>query len=324
MRAIGALGALVVVSGVLASSAGPASAAANWHLGFFRQPADAIASPVTDPPTDPTLITSVPFDPNGTRVQVELLNASNQRVTNSPIQVTLALASGPGLASDTLDVVTQTTANGVATFGPGSLSIRSPNEADLTDYRLVASSPDNPTFATATSNGFDIWGTACIIGTCSSVSLRNGRDVYSSSETGTFLAASEIPTTGTTPFDCPGYVPFLTNQVFENTSSGTGPVFLSSHLTRDDMKASASNGQTTVAWCVALRSANPWIKNGAAYSSVDVDGNGTPDLFVALAPKCPKKSPGSFAPCITHQFGDGNGGNFTEGYLTPGDPPRRT
>jgi hypothetical protein len=313
-RVIGALAVLVAVSGSLALTAGPASAAANFHLGFVTQPADA---------TEGALITSVPFVTSAARVQVELLNSSNQRVANFPVTVRLTLASGPGLASATLTAPDRQTVNGVATFDP--LSIGTSNEAELTDYRLVASSPDNPTFGTATSNGFDIWGTACIISdACSSVSIRNGKDVYSSSETGTFIAASAIPTSSTTPFDCPGYVPFFANQVFENTSSGTGAVSLSSHVTRDDMKAAASNGQTTVGWCVALKSPERWEKNGAAYTPVDVDGDGSADLFVALSPKCPKKSPDTFAPCIKRQFGDGNGGNFTEGFLPPGDPPRRT
>src|SRR5262245_18000139 len=158
VRALWGTAALLVVAASLAFGSVSSSAAPNFHLGFAEQPADAQGD--QGDPAVPSQITSVPFDPSGASVQVEVLNQSNKRVTNYTGTISLSLAVGPGLATDTLRVVPQTIVNGVATFGSGTLSIADPNNEQLTDYRLVPFTTD---FAVTgdPSNGFDIWDKAC-------------------------------------------------------------------------------------------------------------------------------------------------------------------
>lgn len=303
----------------------PANAdrAQSLHLAFVsgRGPADALAG---------QLITSAPFNPSAGKVQVEVLNNANNRVTNVPVTIALGLGSDPGGASSTFVPPSATTAQGVATFD--SLSIGATNVAEFTAYTLVARSTSDPDIAGATSAGFDIWesGAACQGSTCSLNHPTAGDpipDTYrvNNSTVGSFITASTFSATESN-VDCDGYDEF-TGFVVWHEYSGNGSVFVVIHTGRDEMKSVASNGQTSVELCVGL--SQRWTAKQVAGEEPqpvqkDTDGVGGVDLYVGLAPRCPKKLPQNGAPCITRQYGDGNGGNYTEAWIPGGDPPRRT
>lgn len=308
----------------------PGASAATLHVQFVggHQPTDAIRN---------QLITAVPFDPSpsdgesaGPFVQVlvtqdtpggALVPAAGKNVT-----FRLATSEDGSLATGTLTVATEVTgSNGIATFD-SSLSIAEPNEAAFTDYKLVpqASQPEGAPTEGFASAPFDIWGVGCQGNGCT-VGLRDGKDTYKTSED-VALTASDL-TSGSLNLDCPGQTLIFASHIFSHATFGGagGPVFLTSRITRQEMKAAANNGQPFVKWCIGLKSSAPWIHNHASFSTQDTNGaapGGT--LFVAFAPKCPKTAPGTFAPCIVKQTSDGNGGNITTGWLTGGDPPRRT
>jgi hypothetical protein len=319
------LTALLVLTGLMAPGA---TAASTLHVQFVEghQPSDAIRN---------ELITPVPFDPNpsngesaGPFVQVLVTQdtAGGGPVPAAGKNVTFRLAtSGDGsLATGTLTVATEVTgSDGIATFD-SSLSIAEPNEAAFTDYKLVpqASEPNSTTEGLA-SGPFDIWGAGCQGDGCT-VGLREGRDTYQTSEDVT-LTASDL--TSALNLDCPGQTLIFASHIFSHATFGGagGPVFLTSRITRQEMKAATNNGQAFVKWCIGLKSSAPWIHNNTSFTTQDTNGSapgGT--LFVAFAPKCPKTAPETFAPCIVKQNSDGNGGNITTGWLTGGDPPRRT
>ena len=96
------------------------------------------------------------------------------------------------------------------------------------------------------------------------------------------------------------------------------------------MKASSNNGQARVALCVglldegALTGQAKWAALGVTADHQDSDGDGIDDIWVALAPACPNQNSAGSAPCISRQYGDGNGGSWTEAWIPGGDPPRRT
>jgi hypothetical protein len=286
-----------------------ASAATKYTFVFLTQPAtDAVAGDT---------ITGSRFNggSDATFIQVQLQDGSGNVVTNSNTSVTFSLASAPGLATGKLSVTPQPLVNGVATFGVGTLSIATPNEPQFTDYKLVPFSAKGPSITGAPSNGFDVWETACL-GECS-VNIRNGNDVYTSNSSGVFLSASQLPKSAVN-ISCEGQKLIFSDSVFVS-ENGTmdNKTKLVSHVTRADMKAAANNGQAHVQWCIGLPDEGDWTASGATPVH---EGN----LWVALAPPCPNvPNPEAFAPCIVRQYGDGNGGNFTEGFL-PGDPPRRT
>jgi hypothetical protein len=108
---------------------------------------------------------------------------------------------------------------------------------------------------------------------------------------------------------------------FHATPDEDDRVFLVTHITRAAMKAAENNGQKHVGWCVGLKTSAPWVKNGASFQAQTLGGQ---TLFVALAPKCPKKNAASFAPCFVSKTSDDNGGSLIRGWLPGGDPPRRT
>jgi hypothetical protein len=90
------------------------------------------------------------------------------------------------------------------------------------------------------------------------------------------------------------------------------------HISEVDRKAAANNGNKFMGWCLGLKDPGPWN-----FPRQDTNGNGSigdGDLFVGMAPKCPKKNAQDFAPCTTSQTGDGVGGTFIRGWV----PPRRT
>jgi hypothetical protein len=281
----------------------------SCHLAVTTQPADAKANDT---------ITNAAFDPSGASVAVTLQNGANVTVDYFPVTVSFDLKRN-GNAASGLSVTPQTTTNGVATFGPGTLSVSVPNEAALSDYTLTPKSPatGTPTLTGDPSTGFDIWETACT-GACH-VTLRNGNEDYTSNGSGHLSASTLI---GALPgLVCPGQTTIFSDTVFESEApTAGGAIFLRSHVTRQDMKASANNGQAHVQWCVGLPAP---VDNGGTYVQRDTDGDGSLDLYVGFAPACPNMNPELSAPCITRQYGDGNGGSFTEGWLPP-DPPRRT
>jgi hypothetical protein len=310
-------------STLTASVAGP-----SCSLALLNQPTDAKQN---------TQITANPFDAGVQNLQVQLLNGSGAALTTYGVTVTFGLATGfdengQQLASGTLTVDPETTdVNGVATF-VDRLSIAEKNEPQFTSYSLAPSTTASlgeqaaPTITGTQSNGFDIWETQCnTTGGCP-VSIRGSNDLYTSPAAGD-LSASQLPggPSGDLPnLTCQGQIPIFANSLFVSQFTGSGAVFLKSHVTRQDMKASANNGQAHVQWCIGLETTAPWVNNGGSFTPEDM--NGALDggvLYVGIAPACPKANPQDFAPCITRQYGDGNGGSYTEGYV-PGDPPRRT
>jgi len=254
-------------------------------------------------------------------------------------EVTFELATGVGLATtDDLDVESRfTNADGIATFAPeeGSdnpLSIGDANQPFTTDYKLipVATPPESEIelsslTSESTQGGqsapFDIWEDGCHGAGCN-VNVRNENETYTAGED-VGLGASVVPF-GSSEISCAGQRIIFSNSIFFHATSGDGTdtVFLVTHITRADMKAATNNGQRHIGWCIGLKTAAPWIHNGASYTTQVVSGQ---TLFVALAPKCPnKRNAVNFAPCIVSQNGDDSGGSFIRGYVLGGDPPRRT
>jgi hypothetical protein len=331
VRAFWGAAALLVVAASLAFGSAAASAAPNFHLGFVTQPADAKGD-TGDPPVA-TQITSVPFDPSGAPVQVELLNQANKRVTNQPVIVDLVLATGPGLATGDLRHVAVTTVDGVATFGSGTLSIAEPNNEQITDFRLTPVTTDG-TITGSPSNGFDIWDQACTATETTGCSLTVNHHFDNTGPTDQYASTAKggLSTTVQQWADlrlvCDGQTPMVSDSVYTSAFTSTAPVAVTSHTTVDEMKAASNNGQAHVSWCIGLDTNTQWTQIGvkdALHEDTNHDNViDNSDLWVHLAPNCPKKSPSSGAPCITRQYGDGSGGNFTEGFLPGGDPTRRT
>ena len=270
-------------------------------------------------------------------VQVELVDAAGARVATSKGPVSFRLATDAGYASGSLSVTPQPLVNGLATFGEGTLSIGTANEPMFTDYALVPFTTKGTLITGPASVGFDIWedGESCGSGeTCDAV-LRGdapgeGADTYSLFTPGT-LGASELPQTALPGLSCAGQRTVFEDSVFVNATTDSttpdtpGPVFLTSHITQADFRAAGpSFGQAHVAWCVGLKTSAPWVTNGASFTQQDTNGDGTPDLYVGLAPKCPSQSPELSAPCIVSTTSDGAGGSTSVGWLPGGDPPRRT
>ena len=254
-------------------------------------------------------------------------------------EVTFVLAEGAGLAtSDDLAVETRlTNADGIATFAPeeGSdnpLSIGDANQPFTTAYKLipVASPPESEiefsSLETGTpgapSNGFDIWGDGCKGNGCQ-VTLSPGTsssDTYSTTEN-VGMGASELGLGGTN-INCPTQRLIFSSNLLFHATTGDEPVFLVSHITRQDMKAATNNGQKHVGWCVGLKGPGPW--NFPQQNTNGIPGLQADDLYVGLSPKCPRKNAASFAPCLVSQTGDDAGGSILRGWLPGGDPPRRT
>jgi hypothetical protein len=238
------------------------------------------------------------------------------------------VAGGEPVATGTLTVAIEATGDGgIATFD-SSLSIAQTNNLS-TDYRIVPQAryaseitllEEGWPFEGSASTGFDVWDDGCN-GTGCNVNLRNNNETYTAQ--GEFgLGASRI--TGEL-VSCPDQKVIFGNTTFFHQTSRTESdvVFLLEHITREDMKASANNGQKHVGWCVGLETPGVWN-----FPLQDRNGNHTQDpgeFYVGMAPKCPnKRNAPNFAPCILSQMGDNLGGSFIRGYLPGGDPPRRT
>lgn len=274
----------------------------------------------------------------GGAIQVRLVDDLGNPVTHFPVAVTFVFGSNPVGASATLTVGTETTdATGVATFddetpaaeGGDGLEINTANVAAFTEYTIV---PRGATLTSITgdpSAGFDIWenATKCAGANCT-LSHDGDEYVVPGGQADALLSASTFSTSESN-INCAGYEE-ITSDVVWHEYTGSGPVLVKIHITRAEMKASANNGQARVALCVglldegALTGFDKWAALGVTADHQDSDGDTFDDIWVALAPACPNQNPAGSAPCIARQYGDGNGGSWTEAWIPGGDPPRRT
>ena len=288
-------------------------------------------------------ITSVALNPNQGFLKV-LVTDGESGVAG--VEVTFELATGPGLATGSLFVIPQTTGpNGIATFGPGTLSIGDANEPQFTDYKLIPIASEPPpsgglalaslNVSGSPSNGFDIWEEGCRGSGCS-IGIRDGLDVYTTTQN-VRLTASVLSDSFYPGLECRNQALIFPADVFVHQTSGSGVVGLVNHVTFSDLNGGGGGGELAIAsddpddddgprikWCVGTKAKAPWVKNGASYMRQDTNGDGKLDLFVGAAPRCPRNNPKSFAPCIVSRVSDGEGGFFLRGWLPGGDPPRRT
>jgi hypothetical protein len=271
------------------------------------------------------LITAGPFDPTGASgfVKVKVTSAAGPV---AGAEISFVLATGPGLASGALSVASEiTNVQGIAIFDE-SLSIADANEPFLTSYRLVpvatVSNPEGPpsSFSGQASDPFDIWDAGCH-GTGCAVGLRGDLDTYRTTED-VGLGASIVPFSSL-GISCAGQRVVFANDVFFHATTGSGPVSLVNHITSADLRLAPPTGR--IGWCVGLKSPDAWVRNGAPYTVQDVNGTAPGGvLYVAMAPKCLKPNPSSYAPCVLTQVSDNAGGGIITGWLPGGDPPRRT
>jgi hypothetical protein len=274
----------------------------------------------------------------GGPIQVQLVDGLSNAVTHFPLAVTFGFGSNPVGGSATLTVGTETTdANGVATFddetptaeGGDGLEINIANVAAFTEYTLVPRGASLTSITGPASDGFDIWedATPCA-GTNCTLSHDGDEYVVPGGQTGALLSASTF-STNESNINCAGYDE-ITSDVVWHEYTGTAAVLVKIHITRQEMKATANNGQARVALCVglldegALTGEAKWATLGVSADHQDSDGDGFDDIWVALAPACPNQDPAGSAPCIARQYGDGSGGSWTEAWIPGGDPPRRT
>jgi hypothetical protein len=304
----------------------------GYVVKLVNQPKDALENET---------ITSVPLNPNQGFLKVRVTDGES----GVPgVEVTFVLAAGPGLASGSLVVIPQTTdANGIATFGPGTVSIGDANEPQFTDYRLVpVATVPGPSDALALaettgprSAGFDIFEEGCRGSGCS-VSIRDGNDVYTTTQS-VRLTASVLPASTLPGMQCRNQLLVFPSDVFVHETSGSGVVGLVNHVTFADLNGGGEGGLAIasddpdddddgprIKWCVGTKTRTPWERNGAPFTRQDTNGDGRLDLFVGAAPRCPRTNPRSFAPCIVSRTSDGEGGFLLRGWLPGGDPPRRT
>lgn len=337
------LALLISMMGLLAPGA---SAQGPITVSIVNQPADAKVG---------ELITAATFDPTGGGIDgpgfvkvlvTETITPTEGEPYEAPVEnaeVSFDLASGTGLASGTLHVESRFTGeDGIATFAPEvesetPLSIADPNQPFTTDYKLVpvavppAATTTAPPFIGAAfalegingdpSTPFDIWEDGCKGNNCS-VNLTPGSsaDTYTTSEN-VGMGASQLGLGGT-DISCPTQQLIFSSDLFFHFTTGNGPVFLVSHISAEDRKAAPNNGNKVMGWCVGLKTSGPW--NFARQNTNGIPGIQADDLYVGMAPKCPRKNASAKAPCVVSQNGDGVGGIFIRGWLPGGDPPRRT
>jgi hypothetical protein len=357
LRFVLALLPLVLLISLLGFIAPGASAQGTINVEFVEghQPADAKVG---------ELITAVAFDPSPTHLVeetpvpgpfVEVLVTEtitpsegapyDVPVADAEVSFDLATDESGTLATGELNVDPRyTDEDGIARFAPeveseNPLSIADPNQPFTTGYELVpvAVPPPPPSttsapfigaaFALEGFNGepstpFDIWEDGCKGNGCQ-VNLTPGTssDNYKTSEN-VGMGASQLGLGGTN-ISCPTQQLIFSSDLFFHFTTGNGPVFLISHISAADRKKMANNGNKVMGWCVGLKTAGPW--HFAQQNTNGIPGLQTPgDLYVGMAPKCPKVNPSSKAPCIVSQGGDGLGGTYIRGWLPGGDPPRRT
>ena len=293
----------------------PGAFGAVYTATFTVDPSDAIKGHV---------ITSDPLNDTGPNVAVQVSSPSEDPVGG--LTVTLEFAEGSATTTNISGNVETTDADtGVATFD--ELTIGKANEPTFTDYQFeaVVSAPIVPLGAALAatpplSEPFDIWDAGCA-SPCTG-NLKNNTQSYKATDgllTLTDVSPDDLPN-----LECPGQTLVLDEHIFSHATTGDDAVFVTSRISKVEMKAAANNGQVFVKWCVGLKDPAAWEHNGAAFDRQDTNGDGTDDLYVAFAPKCPKTNQASFAPCIVKQKADPAGGNVTTGWLPGGDPPRRT
>ena len=320
------LTALVLLAGLVGPAAG---AAVKSQILFLTQPRDTEVN---------ATIRAVDFDnPTAEFVTVQLVDGMGRPLANKT--VSFKLVTDNGASAQGLHVIPQlTNASGVATFGEGTLSISVLNEPKFSPYRLIPVTVKGTFITGLASDPFNIWedgdscgggGDACTAELRGDTS-RGGVDTYTSPRAGT-LGASELPASAYASFPppgaCVGQRVIFARSAFVNVSTEStttpGPVFLTSHITRQDFRdAGADFGQAHVEWCIGLETAEAWGET--PNTGWDGDGDGDFDLYVAFAPPCPNLNPSLSAPCITDQRSDGAGGSITEGFIPGGDPVRRT
>ena len=314
----------------------PGAGAQVFTATFIANPTDAVKNQV---------ITTVPLNPGAPKVKVQV-SASETSVAG--LLVTLQFVIGQGFAWTTNlsgnEAITD--GSGVATFP--DLKIGDPNEALFTDYEFEAivtgGEPTTPPITLnaavasegAFSNPFDIWDAGCKGSGCS-VAIRNGLDVYRTTQN-VRLTASDLSASTLPGLQCPNQtLVVFPGDVFVHETNGTGPVGLTNHVTFADLNGGGGGGAAALSasdddpdsgprikWCVGTKTRAPWLRNGAPFTRQDTNGDGTLDLYVGIAPKCPATNPRSYAPCIVSRSRDGQGGFNIRGWLPGGDPPRRT
>jgi hypothetical protein len=297
----------------------PGAFGQTYTLDFIADPADTIKSQI---------ITSGPLNPDGAPVQVMV---TSDGVPQGGVEVTLVFAEGSA-TTGTLDGNVATTESegenmGVATFD--ALTIGETNEPTLTDYQFEATVPVITIGAALAadpplSEPFDVWDAGCKgTGNGCTIGFRGGLDSYKSSGS-VVLTASTLSSGNLPNLDCPGQKLIFGDDIFSHATSGSGAVAVTSTITKTDFRNAGTNfGQAHVEWCVGIQPDHTSaLHNGGVYVQKDTNDDGTLDLFVGFAPKCPKKK--VVAPCIVSQTSDGKGGSITKGFLEGGDPPRRT
>jgi hypothetical protein len=314
------LAGVLIVAGVIA----PFASAVEFSASFTVNPTDALKNKV---------ITSTPLSENGDNVQV-LVTSSDLETSTAGLTVTLEFAEGSATTESITGNVETTNSDGYATFA--NLKIGDTNEETLTDYQFEAvvsggastSSSAPPLGAAFASEGafsdpFDIWEAGCKgTGNGCTIGLRGGLESYKSSGS-VVLTASTLSSGDLPNLDCPGQRLIFGDDIFTHATSGSGAVAVTSTITKTDFRNAGTNfGQAHVEWCVGIKPGSPGLNNGGVYEQQDTNGDGTDDLFVGFAPRCPKKK--VMPPCIVSQVSDGKGGSITKGFLEGGDPPRRT
>jgi hypothetical protein len=300
----------------------------SCDLVLLNQPSNTKAGELI---TDGDRVTASPL-------KVQLVDDLGSPVTHFPMAVTFGFGSDPSEGSASLTVGTETTdANGVATFddetpgaeGGDGLEINLANVAAFSDFTLVPRGTVLTSIAGSPSNGFDIWQDASLCNGANCTLSHDGDEyVVPGGQAGALLSASTFSTSESN-INCAGYTE-ITSDVVWHEYTGTAPVLVKIHITRQEMKASSNNGQARVALCVglldegALTGEAKWAALGVVADHQDSDGDGIDDIWVALAPTCPNQNSSGSAPCISRQYGDGNGGSWTEAWIPGGDPPRRT
>lgn len=260
-----------------------------------RQPADAERD---------AFITSVLGDPAGASVQVEVVDAQGNRVTNATHAITMAIDPDANPTGATLaGTVTRTAASGVATFPDLSIgAVGGP-------YRLHASSPG---LSPVSSTAFSIWNdiATCVSGgTCTAGAAESGVMDVSSSGTGgadggTVLlrlnAFEGVPDCGDT-FNHAPLVTTLDSKGLGGTKTATMTIDR-----REVQKNRPNDGAAHYQVCFL-----------ADYGFTDRNGHPVPAGTEGLLPDCAPASPAP--PCVSSRSKTGRG-DVVVGLLLPAGP----
>ena len=196
----------------------------------------------------------------------------------------------------------------MATFGAGTLSIGTLNEPQFTSYALIPKNTKGSKIPATPRRASTSGRTATPVRTGARRPSEAGTTCTRSVGAGN-LGASQLPAAVLANMECAGQKLIFSSSVFVHEtedfdSTFPDPVFVSSHVTRQDMKAAANNGQAHIQWCLGLKLASDWTASGGSFVAQDTNGaapGGT--LFVGIAPPCPNANPQNSAPCIVSQNG---------------------